>query len=206
MKMKFNYGIVLISLLAACQGNVKENDAIVPSDNRDKDTVEVVKINPNDTANMESFSVDSLKMCAAFQTAANEFTTGYKMKNVPIYAKYLHPSIVKMNGGIEAFKSKIKTYIYQDTMQFSKMITGPVKRVEAAIDPKGKVTGWYCLMPVRRWPMYGNKKEIKVQWLAGQSLDYGRNIYFIDITGVQKEKIYQIMPDYHFLLEKELNR
>ena len=205
MRIKFRLGFIFISVLAACQGNLKENEADAPIDNRDKDTFAVVQINPNDTAKMESFSVDSLKMCVAFQIAANEFTTGYKMKNVPIYAKYLHPSIVKMNGGLESFKSKIKTYIAQDTIQFSKMITGPVKRVEAAIDPKGKVTGWYCLMPVRRWPLY-TRKEIKVQWLAGQSLDHGRNIYFIDITGVPKEKIYQIMPDYHFLMEKEINR
>lgn len=205
MKMNFKLGFVLIAVLAACQGNVKENEDEGSTNNRDKDTVAVVQLNAEDTLKMESFSVDSIKMCAAFQTAANEFTTGYKMKNVPIYAKYLHPSIVKMNGGLEAFKSKIKTYIAQDTMRFSKMLTGPVKRVEAAIDPKGNVTGWYCLMPVRRWPLY-SKKEIKVQWLAGQSLDHGKNIYFIDITGVPKEKIYQIMPDYHFLLEKELNR
>ena len=206
MKIKFYLSIAILVVLAACQGNGNENEEVAIENNRDKDTVAVVKINPDDTANLESFSVDSLKMCVAFQTAANEFTTGYKMKNVPIYAKYLHPSIVKMNGGIDAFKSKIKTYIAQDTMQFSKMITGPLKRVEAAIDPKGNVTGWYCLMPVRRWPMFGNKREIKVQWLAGQSLDHGKNIYFIDITGVPKEKIYQIMPDYHFLMEKELNR
>ncbi len=191
-------------LLFACQ-NSNPNTEITEAQ-RDKDTVEVVDLKLVDTAKMESFSVDSLKIVAAFQTAANEFTTGYKMKNIPIYAKYLHPSIIKMNGGLEAFKKRLAMFIKEDTAQYKKMVTGPVKRVEAAIDPKGIITGWYCLMPVQRWPKFGNKNEVKVQWLAGQSLDHGKNIYFVDITGIPKEKIYQLMPDYHFLLDKELNR
>lgn len=205
MNAKYSIGLsVIMMVFFACQNNAEhsENAEI----KRDNDTVAVVDIQKIDTSKMESFSVDSLKMCANFQTAANEFTTGYKLKNVAIYAKYLHPSIVSMNGGIEKFKQKLVNYVKQDTAQYKKMVTGPVKRVEAAIDPKGNVTGWYCLMPVQRWPLYGNKNEIKVQWLAGQSLDHGQHIYFIDITGIPKEKIYQIMPDFHFLLDKELNR
>lgn len=205
MKAKYSIGLSLVILVFfSCQNNAEHSENTEVK--RDNDTVAVVDIQKIDTSKMESFSVDSLKMCASFQTAANEFTTGYKLKNVAIYAKYLHPSIVNMNGGIEKFKQKLVSYVKQDTAQYRKMVTGPVKRVEAAIDPRGKVTGWYCLMPVQRWPLYGNKNEIKVQWLAGQSLDHGQHIYFIDITGIPKEKIYQIMPDFHFLLDKELNR
>jgi len=191
-------------LLFACQNNTK-NEQVVES-HRDNDTVAVVDLAKIDTSKLASFSVDSLKMCAAFQTAANEFTTGYKLKNVATYAKYSHPTIIKMNGGVEQFKKRMSELVKLDTLKFGKMLTGPVKRVEAAIDPKGNVTGWYCLMPVQRWPMNGKNNEIKVQWLAGQSLDHGKTIYFVDITGIPKEKIYQLMPDYHFLLDKELNR
>ena len=205
MKAKYSIGLSFVLLVFfSCQNNTKQPETAEIK--RDNDTVAVVDIQKIDTSEMESFSVDSLKMCAAFQTAANEFTTGYKLKNVAIYAKYLHPSIVSMNGGIEKFKQKLVSYVKQDTAQYRKMVTGPVKRVEAAIDPKGNVTGWYCLMPVQRWPLYGNKKEIKVQWLAGQSLDHGQHIYFIDITGIPKENIYRIMPNFHFLLDKEFNR
>lgn len=207
VKMKNSVNLILIStivLIFACQNNSK-NDQIV-DDQRDHDTVAVVDLTHVDTSRLASFSVDSLKMCVAFQTAANEFTTGYKLKNIATYAKYSHPTIVKMNGGLESFKRRMSELVKSDTQKFAKMLTGPVKRVEAAIDPKGNITGWYCLMPVQRWPMKGKNNEIKVQWLAGQSLDRGKTIYFVDITGIPQEKIYQLMPDYHYLLDKELNR
>jgi hypothetical protein len=40
--------------------------------------------------------------------------------------------------------------------------------------------------------------------LAGQTLNMGKDIYFIDITGIPKEKIFQLIPDFHFVLDKEL--
>lgn len=188
-------------LVVACQGNKKEVETV--TDNRDQDTVAVIDLNQIDTTNLASLSVDSIKMCAAFQTAANEFTTGYKNKDAKIYVKYSHPAIVKMNGGMDKFIAKVSSNMKMDTFKLAKMITGPVKRVEPAVDPKGKVAGWYCLMPVRLW-ITNNPKDFRVQWLAGQTLNMGRDIYFIDITGKPKEKIYQLIPDFHFVLDKEL--
>lgn len=203
MKTYLKLSVVLIAVgFFSCQGNKKEaSDETVSA--RDKDTVAVIDLNQIDTASLESLSVDSLKMCAAFQTAANEFTTGYKNKDAKIYVKYSHPAIVKMNGGMDKFIAKVGPFMKLDTFKFAKMITGPVKRVEPAVDPKGKVAGWYCLMPVRRW-ITNNPKDFRVQWLAGQTLNMGKDIYFIDITGIPKEKIYQLIPDFHFVLDKEL--
>lgn len=202
MKLKLKFSWVAAALFfAACQGNKKEVETV--TDNRDKDTVAVIDLNKIDTSKLESLSVDSLKMCAAFQTAANEFTTGYKNKDAKIYVKYSHPAIVKMNGGIDNFIAKVGPFMKLDTFKFAKMITGPVARVEPAVDQKGKVAGWYCLMPVRRW-INNNPKDFRVQWLAGQTLNMGKEIYFIDITGIPKEKIYQLIPDFHYVMDKEL--
>lgn len=152
---------------------------------------------------LNAFSVDSLKMVNTFQAAANEFTTGFKRKNADIYVKYMLPSLVKMSGGKEKFLKRMKSQFNSDTIKYSKMISGPVRRVEAAIDPKGNVTGWYCLMPVRSWVQGAKEDDCRLQWLAGQSLD-GKTIYFFDITGIPKEMIYRVIPDFHFLLDKEL--
>jgi len=200
LKLKFSW-VAATMLFVACQGNKKEVEAV--TDNRDKDTAVVLDLNQIDTSRLASLSVDSLKMCAAFQTAANEFTTGYKNKDAKIYVKYSHPAIVKMNGGMDKFMAKVAPFLKLDTFKFAKMITGPLARVEAAIDPKGKVSGWYCLMPVRRW-ITNDPKDFRVQWLAGQTLNMGKGIYFIDITGIPKEKIYQLLPDFHFVMDKEL--
>ena len=43
---------------------------------------------------------------------------------------------------------------------------------------------------------------LDVQHMAGQSLDEGKHIYFIDITGMPWEKIEQVMPDIDFLVKK----
>lgn len=195
------FGAAVILFMAACQGNKKAEVSV--DNNRDQDTVAVVDLNQVDTAKMETLSVDSLKMCAAFQTAANEFTTGFKNKDIKVYAKYSHPAIIKMNGGMSQFLSKVGPFMKLDTFKFAKMVTGPVKRVEAAIDPKGNVAAWYCLMPVRRW-LTNNPADFRVQWLAGQTLNFGKDIYFIDITGIPKEKIFQLIPDFHFVLDKEI--
>lgn len=101
------------------------------------------------------------------------------------------------------YMDRLKTLFATDKPQFDRIVSGPVKKIAPAIDDEGYGHGWYCLMPVRRFTTVNGKKTMEMQWLGGQTLDMGKNIYFIDITGAPREKILQIMPDLRFVLDEE---
>lgn len=146
--------------------------------------------------------LDSFRIRRAFQVAANEFTMGYDQGNWDAFLAHLHPSITQANGGSTNFKQRLKEIKLQDTFKYERIVSGPVKSMMAMRDPKGNITGWYCLMPVRRWLKGRPESEFQLQWIAGQSLNNGKTVHFIDVTKVPKEKIAQIMPDLIPLLDR----
>lgn len=163
------------------------------------DTIETSGIVEGDlTAN----ELDSFRMRRAFQVAANEFTMGYDQGNWDAFLAHLHPSIIQANGGSTNFKQKLKEIKLQDTFKYERIVSGPVKSMMAMRDSRGNITGWYCLMPVRRWLKGRPESEFQLQWIAGQSLNNGKTVHFIDVTKVPKEKIAQIMPDLIPLLDR----
>ena len=154
------------------------------------------------TGDLSASELDSFRMRRAFQVAANEFTMGYDKGDWDAFLAHLHPSITNSNGGSTNFKLRLKEIKLQDTFKYERIVSGPVKSMMAMRDAKGNITGWYCLMPVRRWIKGRPETEFQLQWIAGQSLNNGKTVHFIDVTKVPKEKIAQIMPDLIPLLDR----
>lgn len=154
------------------------------------------------TGDLSATELDSFRMRRAFQVAANEFTMGYDKGDWDAFLAHLHPSITNSNGGSTNFKQRLKEIKLQDTFKYERIVSGPVKSMMAMRDSKGNITGWYCLMPVRRWLKGRPESEFQLQWIAGQSLNNGKTVHFIDVTKVPKEKIAQIMPDLIPLLDR----
>ena len=148
--------------------------------------------------------LDSFRIRRAFQISAKNFNDAFRRGNFDEFLNYLHPSIVAANGGRAAFKGRLQEiYNANDTALYRQTLIGPVSQMIGVRDPKGNLTGWYCTMPVRRWLKEAPDQEFQLQWLGGQTVNAGKNCYFIDITQIEKEKIYQIMPDFRFLLENQ---
>jgi hypothetical protein len=154
------------------------------------------------TGDLSASELDSFRMRRAFQVSANEFTMGYDKGDWDAFLAHLHPSITNSNGGSTNFKQRLKEIKLQDTFKYERIVSGPVKSMMAMRDAKGNITGWYCLMPVRRWIKGRPETEFQLQWIAGQSLNNGKTVHFIDVTKVPKEKIAQIMPDLIPLLDR----
>jgi len=154
------------------------------------------------TGDLSATELDSFRMRRAFQVAANEFTMGYDKGDWDAFLAHLHPSITNSNGGSTNFKQRLKEIKLQDTFKYERIVSGPVKSMMAMRDSKGNITGWYCLMPVRRWLKGRPESEFQLQWIAGQSLNNGKTVHFIDVTKVPREKIAQIMPDLIPLLDR----
>lgn len=158
-----------------------------------------------DQAYYDSFTRDSLKMREKIQIAANAFTQSFMRNDYKTYASFLHPAIIQMNGGMEIMIQKLSTIMPMDSTKFTRILTGPIQNIHPALADAGSVTGWYALMPVRRWLPNTDKSKFQLQWLAVQALDNGKRIYFIDITQAPLEKVYQLMPDLRVVLGNATN-
>lgn len=162
----------------------------------------VVPVSLADTVGLELIEIDSIKMLSAFQRAANRYSQAFLAKNAEVCAEYALPAMIQANGGIEKYKNKLNAYFARDPIVPDRVIAGPVERIGPKLDKEGYGHGWYCIMPVRRYITVEGKQMLDVQHMAGQSLDEGKHIYFIDITGMPWEKIEQVMPDIDFLVKK----
>lgn len=167
--------------------------------------VGIVPQNQADTVGLDEYGKDSLHMSIAFQLAANELSRSFKNHDLVAYCKFTSPTLVKMYGGMEKYRARVKQSFDSDSVVFKKILSGPVKRVQAAIDNEGYEYGWYCLMPVRRIRVENGNEIVEEQWLGGQSLDKGKTIYFLDITGKTRDQILKVMPDLRFVLDQEVN-
>jgi len=153
---------------------------------------------------LTTIELDSFRIRREFQISAKKFSEAFKAGDFDEFLNYLHPVIVNANGGRNEFKGRLsEIYIADDTAMYRKTMIGPVSQMIGVRDPKGNITGWYCTMPVRRWLKGSSDEKFQLQWLGGQTLNNGKNCYFVDITQIEKEKIYQIMPDFHYLLENQ---
>lgn len=203
-----NTGLVLSILLlffGGCTSNSNEtnNSDSTAVEKTDENSVPVERF--KDQAYYDSFTRDSLKMREKIQVAANAFTQSFMRNDYKSYASFLHPAIIQMNGGMENMIQKLSTIMPMDTTKFTRILTGPIQNIHPALADAGSVTGWYALMPVRRWLPNTDKSKFQLQWLAVQALDNGKRIYFIDITQAPLEKVYQLMPDLRVVLGNAKN-
>jgi len=135
-----------------------------------------------------------------FERAAKAFMDSYREARFAEFVQYMHPAVVKAYGGDLAFIDQLKKSKAQDKQRYRRWESGPLEAFTAVRDPKGLVTGYYCVVPIKRWLEGTSEAEYQLQWLGGQSLD-GKNFHFVDITDGDKGMIYRIMPDMRYLLE-----
>lgn len=143
--------------------------------------------------------LDSLRVRKKFNESAQNFWDAYKDGNFDIYVRYLHPTIIRSLGGTAEFKRRAKAMKAQDPYEYDEVMVGPVDSMSSARNERGDITGWYCVMPIRRWVKGAPADQYQLQVLAGQTTDHGKNCVFADITNMPKEKILLLMPDMRFL-------
>lgn len=141
-----------------------------------------------------------LSVRSGFENAAKAFMESYREKRFIEFSQYMHPTIIKVYGGKAAFIEQLKQNQAQDKQEYRRWESGPIEAFTAAKDDRGRITGWYAVIPIKRWLETAKDSEYQLQWLGGQSLD-GKSFHFIDITEGDKGMIYRIMPDMRFLLE-----
>lgn len=201
------YPLIFLTLfIAACSGSEKEVPETPPVvvDNNPMTADSITPAQLKDTVGLDDYGKDSLRMSIYFQRAANALSQAYLTKDVPTYCKYSAPVLVNAAGGMSAYMQRVREKVFDNNyLTYDRLVTGPAKRIGAAIDDQGYAHGWYCLMPVRRFRHEGGKEIMEVQWLGGQSLDMGKHIYFLDVTGKPREAILQVMPDLRLILDQE---
>ena len=88
--------------------------------------------------------------------------------------------------------------------EYEKILAGPIQRIAPATDDNGFAAAWYCLIPVRSYRKDAQGKEIvDLSWLGGQCDIKNQKVYFLNVTGLSREKITQVMPDLTFVLDKK---
>lgn len=137
-----------------------------------------------------------------FEESATEFAKSFREGDFKTFISYMHPMLVRAQGGSMEFEEKLKKMENPDELKaFRKWEVGPVRAIKEVRDKSGKHSGWYCIIPVTRWLKNASDSMAQQQWLAGQSLNQGRNCYFMDITGTEEQQAYQIMPNLRYLFE-----
>jgi len=195
-------GIITLMILAACGDSDNESigaseetqDSVVSEPSAKKEEIQQPKIE-----GISPIKLDSLRVRKKFNESAQNFWDAYKDGNFDIYVRYLHPTIIRSLGGTEEFKRRAKAMKAQDPYEYEEVMVGPVDSMSSARNDRGDVTGWYCVMPIRRWVKGAPADQYQLQVLAGQTTDHGKNCVFADITNMPKEKILLLMPDMRFL-------
>ncbi|MBL7811611.1 MAG: hypothetical protein JNL57_05265 [Bacteroidetes bacterium] len=203
---RFIYPSLLLLMLAACQPNTgtktSADTAKTAGTNTPADSIAPASLKDTSLL-LTAYAKDSLFISIGFQRAVNAMSLAYRDGNLATYISYLHPSVVKIYGGKDSTLARMKRRDAVNPVKFTRILSGPAKKVEAALDKDGFAHGWYCLMPVRSYRMENGKEVMDIRWLGGQTLDRGKTCHFIDITNVPNNDIYHILPDMRFVLEEE---
>lgn len=199
--------ILCLFYLISCGNDPKKNDEPLEAFENIKPGTETPKgiapIKLSDTTGKDMLGIDSVKITIAFQLAANELSMAYVNKDANTYAKYTPESIIKRKGGKLSYVQSLNNYFQSGDMPYFKILSGPIQRTLPKLDDQGYGNGWYCLMPVKMYRKSQSGEVLQdLKWMGGQTLDEGKNIYFIDITNMTPEKINQIMPDLRVVLVK----
>ncbi len=157
-------------------------------------------LNSAKTDNQKSANIQETEVEKGFELAAQAFMERYREGDFTEFVRYMHPAVVQVYGGNLAFIEQLKKSKAQDLNTYRKWKAGPLEAFTAVRDDRGRITGWYCVVPIKRWLKEAADGEYQLQWLGGQSLN-GTDFHFIDITDGDKGMIYRIMPDMRYLLE-----
>jgi hypothetical protein len=206
-KLEFLYILVLI-LVGACNSNSHTNeDLTADSALSEEQSAANRDISPGNNQQQEAGgSVQGIEenseaaVRLGFEQAAKAFMESYRDGRFTEFVRYMHPAVVKAYGGPVPFIAQLKQTKNQDPQRYRKWETGQLEAFTAVRDDRGRVTGWYSVVPIKRWLEGAPDGEYQLQWLGGQSLD-AKQFHFVDITDGDKGMIYRIMPDMRYLLE-----
>jgi hypothetical protein len=200
--VKIKYALILSTvLICSCQSNQEEspdNSALESATSESKSPEKASSENDNSQVLNDSLLDERVKL--GFESAANAFMNSYRQEKFLEFAKYMHPAVVKAFGGPAAFAEQTQKGKSQDKQVYRKWECGPLEKFKTIRDDRGRITGWYCVVPIKRWLEGRPDHQFQMQWLGGQCLN-AKDFHFIDITDGDKDLIYRIMPDMRFLLE-----
>ncbi len=156
-----------------------------------------------DTANIDETGKDSLKFTRLFQLAANRLCRAEKDKDYEELASFTPASIIKFYKSRTAYIERMKIND-EGRPVYEKILAGPIQKIAPATDDKGFAAAWYCLIPVRSYRKDGQGNEVvDMSWLGGQCDIKNKTVYFLNVTGLSREQIVQVMPDLTFVLDKK---
>ena len=156
-----------------------------------------------DTINKDETGKDSLKFARLFQLAANRLCRAEQAKDYSELASFTPNTIIQFYKSKQAYIERMKMSD-DGRPEYEKILAGPIQRIAPATDDNGFAASWYCLIPVRSYRKDAQGKEIvDLSWLGGQCDIKNQKVYFLNVTGLSREKITQVMPDLTFVLDKK---
>lgn len=156
-----------------------------------------------DTVNKDETGKDSLKFTRLFQIAANRLCRAEKEKDYDELSSFTPASIIKFYKTKAAYIERMKIND-EGRPVYDKILAGPIQKIAPATDDKGFSAAWYCLIPVRSYRKDGQGNEVvDMSWLGGQCDIKNKTVYFLNVTGLSREQIIQVMPDLTFVLDKK---
>lgn len=209
-----------IALLAACQSGKKEKSEVEANQQKADSLALILPLIQNDpvalksldsiplpllkdTVNKDENGKDSLKFARTFQLAANRMCKAEKDKDYTEISTFTPPAIIKFYKSREAYIERMKMSD-EERPVYEKILAGPVQRIAPATDDNGFAAAWYCLMPVRSYRKDAQGGDVvDVSWLGGQCDIKTQTVYFVNVTGLSRDKIMQVMPDLAFVLDKK---
>ena len=214
--------IVCVAIAAACQSGKKDHEEDkTGAETRGTETETLVlpeiQNNPialkkldsiplpslKDTANKDETSKDSLKFTHMFQLAANRLCRAEKQKDYEELASFTPAAIIKFYKTKTAYIERMKMND-EGRPSYEKILAGPIQKIAPAMDDNGFAGAWYCLIPVRSYRKDAQGNEVvDMSWLGGQCDIKNKNVYFLNVTGLSREQIMQVMPDLTFVLDKK---
>jgi hypothetical protein len=215
----FRILLLTATILCACQQGNKKNDDVESITKEDSLTLILPEIQNNpaalkkldsiplptlkDTAGKDETGKDSIKFTRLFQLAANRLCRAEKDKDYEELATFTPASIIRFYKSKAAYIERMKMSD-ESRPQYNKILAGPIQKIAPAADDQGFAAAWYCLMPVRSYRSDAQGNEVvDMSWIGGQCDINNQNVYFLNVTGLSREQIVQVMPDLTFVLDKK---
>ena len=221
MKLSCTFALCTILLFSCQSGNQDSSTADTVSNNTIQDKngalLPDVQNNPvalkkldsipvpglKDTAGRDETGKDSIKFTRLFQLSANRLCRAEQAKDYAELASFTPNSIIQFYKSKQAYIERMKMND-EDRPQYDKILAGPIQKIAPATDDQGFASAWYCLMPVRSYRKNAQGSDIvDVAWIGGQCNIKTQKVYFLNVTGLSREQIVQVMPDLTFVLDKK---
>jgi hypothetical protein len=156
-----------------------------------------------DTTGRDETGKDSIKFVRLFQLAANRLCRAEQEKNYIELASFTPEAIIRFYKSRQAYIKRMKMND-EDRPQYDKILAGPIQKIAPATDDQGFASAWYCLMPVRSYRKNAQGDDmVDVSWIGGQCDIQNQKVYFLNVTGLSREQIVQVMPDLTYVLDKK---